>query len=151
MVSRREQIDYVLGLGASEVVVIAKGDPAVLPASSVDAVLDTVAGQLFPGLIGALRDGGVLSLVGAVGGGDVTFDAWNLIRPVTVTGYSSESLTGQDLRTAIAALGDGLRRASIRPPRFDVVPLQEAAEAHRRLAAGGTTGRLLLQPAGSSI
>ncbi len=43
--------------------------------------------------VAALRLGGTLSLVGAVGGSKVSFNAYHLLN-VTLTGYSSESLDG---------------------------------------------------------
>jgi NADPH2:quinone reductase len=146
LVSHAEQKDYVRSLGAQEVLVAPRDEAPQIPPASVDAVLDTVAGRVFPNAVAALRDGGILSLVGAVDGGDVSFDAWNLIRPVTLTGYSSENLTGDDLRVAIAGLATSLSSGAIRCPEYEIIPLHLAAEAHRRLEAGGVTGRVLLQP-----
>jgi NADPH2:quinone reductase len=147
LVSRPEQADYVRGLGATSVVIAREDEPPQIPPESVNAVFDTVGGKVFPIAVAALRAGGVLSLVGAVGGGDVAFDAWNLIRPVTLTGYSSETLTGPALREAVDALAAALRSGAIRPPQHEIVPLPQAADAHRRLEAGGVQGRILLQPA----
>jgi NADPH2:quinone reductase len=48
--------------------------------------------------------GGSLSLVGAAGVSDVRFDAFELILPVTLTGYSSETLNGEQSLAAITAL-----------------------------------------------
>ncbi|MHB8741003.1 MAG: quinone oxidoreductase family protein, partial [Coriobacteriia bacterium] len=75
-----------------------------LQPGTVDAVLDVVAGPLFPELVTALRHGGRYCLVGAVAGGDVCFDAWGLIGGITLTGYSSEDLEGEALREATDAL-----------------------------------------------
>ena len=50
-------------------------------------MLDAVAGALFEASVEALRPGAVLSLIGAVGGSRVAFDAYRLLE-VTLTGYS---------------------------------------------------------------
>jgi NADPH2:quinone reductase len=147
VISRNEHIDYVRSLGADKVIVISKNEPpSRLEPASVDGVLDTVGGDLFARCVEALRPGGTLSLVGAIAGGDVRFDAWQLIRPVTLTGYSSETLDGADLRVAVAALADWLTDGWIGAPAHTTVPLSEASRAHALLEAGGVAGRLLLIP-----
>jgi len=146
IVTRSEQAAYVHDLGADQVIVSAPGTPADLDAESVDGVLDAVGGPLFPACVNALRAGGALSLVGAVGGGDVQFDAWQLIRPVMLTGYSTEHLSGDDLRRSIDCLSDWLGRGVIKPPEYQVMGLAEAADAHALLERGGVKGRILLSP-----
>jgi NADPH2:quinone reductase len=145
VINHASQADYVRSLGADEVRV-AKSGGAALPAGSVDGILDAVAGPGFGKNVAALRSGGVLCLVGAVGGAAVAFDAWELIRPVTLTGYSSESLTGADLRSAISQLSVWLLTRKLRAPRARLMPLAQAAEAHRLMEAGGVQGRILLSP-----
>lgn len=147
VVSRPEQVDQVRALGAGRVIVSPKGGPPPrLEPASVDGVLDAVGGDLFGPCVEALRPGSVLSLVGAVASGRVRFDAWQLIRPVTLTGYSSEDLDGQTLRDAVAALAGWFVGGSIAPPARTTVPLAEASRAHALLEAGGVTGRVLLVP-----
>lgn len=117
-----------------------------MDAESVDGVLDAVGGELFTPLVAALRPGGTLSLVGAVGGSDVRFDAFELIRPVTLTGYSSETLNGEQLRAAITALANWMIHDRIKAPAYRTMPLAEAAHAHALMERRGFTGRLLLVP-----
>lgn len=126
--------------GAAEIV----DDVSAIPARSLNGVLDTVAGPLFEPLVGALADGGVLSLVGAVAGGRVSFDAWELARAVTLTGYGSEELDGPALRSATADIFALLRQGTLTPPRWRTMPLEDAAEAHRLLEEGAASGRILL-------
>jgi NADPH2:quinone reductase len=144
VVARTGQAQYVRALGAQDVVVAERGRPPALSPASVDAVLDSVGGPLFGPCVQALRDNGALVLVGAVGGGDVGFDAWHLIRPVTLTGYSSETLDGPALRAAVASLAGWLQARAIAVPEFTTIPLARAAHAHRLLEAGGLRGRVLL-------
>jgi NADPH2:quinone reductase len=146
IVTRSEQAAYVRDLGADQVIVSARGKPAAIDAESVDGVLDAVGGPLFSACVNALRAGGALSLVGAVGGGDVQFDAWQLIRPVVLTGYSTEHLSGDDLRRSIERLSDWLKRGAIKPPDYQVMGLADAADAHALLEGGGVKGRILLSP-----
>lgn len=144
--SRAEQSDYVRGLGADEIALATPDAPPGLKPESVDGVLDTVGSPLFESALRALRPGGVLSLVGAVGGGDVRLDLWDLIRPVTLTGYSSESLDGPALRRAVAALAGWVADGSIASPRYSMVALADAARAHALLESRGVSGRVLLIP-----
>jgi NADPH2:quinone reductase len=138
--ARAEQLHRI---GAAEVV----DDTSQLTTQSLHGVLDTVAGPLFEPLVGALIDTGVYSLVGAVGGGRVSFDVWELIRPVTLTGYSSEDLDGSSLRQAAADAFTLLQAGKLTPPPWQTIPLEHAADAHQLLERGGVTGRVLLVPA----
>jgi NADPH:quinone reductase len=146
VVLRPEQTDYVRSLGREEMIVSLRGGLPSLQPESVDGVLDAVGGNVFGTCVEALRPTGVLSLFGAVAGGDVRFDAWQLTCPVTLTGYSTESLDGRALRNAVTVLADWLATGSIKPPARATVPLAEAARAHDLLERGGVTGRVLLLP-----
>ncbi|MDB4946896.1 MAG: hypothetical protein JWP97_6430 [Labilithrix sp.] len=124
----------------AEVVPLARG---ALPArGSVDAVLDVVAGPLFPSLVAALRKGGRYCIVGAVSGGDVQLDAWSLLEDIVLTGYSSEDLDGAGLREATRALLD---IALPEVPRT-VMRLAEAGAAHALLESRAVKGRIVLVP-----
>ena len=144
LVARPEHADYVRALGADAVVVAPRGSVPALAPKSVDGVLESVGGAAFPACVAALRPGGTLSLVGAVGGGDVALDAWRLIEPLTLTGWSSESLDGATLRAAIARLAGWLQTGAIRAPERRTFALRDAAAAHRFLEQGGVRGRVLL-------
>lgn len=144
VVTRSEQVDYVRRLGARSVVVSPRDALPKLASASQDGVLDTVAGPLFGRCVAALAPDGVLCLVGAVGGAQVAFDAWSLIQPIRLTGYSTESLTGDDLREAVASLCEGILEGSVRAPDYQTFPLHRASDAHRLLETGGQQGRVLL-------
>jgi len=146
IITRPEQAGYVRSLGAQQTEVAPKDSALSLKAGIADGVLDVVGGNLFGSCVNALRDGGVLSLVGAMADGEVAFDAWNLIRPVTLTGYSSETLDGAGLRQAVAMLVACLSHRGMVAPEYQTVPMQNAAQAHEMLERGGFKGRLLLVP-----
>jgi NADPH2:quinone reductase len=151
LVARSSQAAYVEAQGAERVIVAPRGTTPQF-AGGYDGILDIVAGPIFGSCVTALADGGTLCLVGAVGGGAVGFDGWDLIRPVTLTGYSTETLDGPTLRRAVEMIGAGLLAGVLTPPRYEIVPLQNAADAHRKLDAGGHEGRILLaSPEGLSL
>ena len=112
---------------------------------TVHGVLDTVAGKSFGTYVTALRPAGVLSLVGAVGGSDASFDAYQLLQ-VTLTGYASDTLDGAALRRAIRSISGWVSRGVIRAPVRSVFPLGEAAAAHAKLEQHLAQGRVLLVP-----
>jgi NADPH2:quinone reductase len=131
-----EAASYLRGLGAADVV----HDASELRPASVDGVVDAIAGPAFEPALAALGDGGRYCVVGAMAGDRVAFSVWELLRALTVTGYSTEALDGSALR---AAIGDVLA-LRVRPPEYTTLPLARAADAHRMLEAGGVRGRVLL-------
>ncbi|HWO19868.1 MAG TPA: zinc-binding alcohol dehydrogenase family protein [Kofleriaceae bacterium] len=137
-----EAAAYLRGLGVAQIVT----DPAELGPRSVDAVLDSVVGPLLEPLIAALADGGRYCMVGAMAGDRAAFSAWELLRGLVITGYSSETLDGPALRAATAAIFERLLRGELLPPVYETLPLSQAAEAHRRIEARGVRGRVLLVP-----
>jgi NADPH:quinone reductase len=146
VISRREQEAYVRALGASAAIVPDEVASGALGEERLDGVLDTVGGSAFGTYVRALKPGGALSLVGAVGGGTVSFDAWHLLE-TTLTGYGSEALDGASLRDAMARICDWLGSGTLVPPARTLFPLAEAAAAHTALERHGISGRVLLVPA----
>lgn len=142
VVTRVEQIPYVLSRGAHEVWLTDQLQATRQP--RFQGVLDVVGGAPFSACIDALADGGVFSLVGAVGGGQVTFDAWNLIRPVTLTGYSTETLTGDDLQTAVNALTGWFADGYLNAPAYRTFSVAAAGEAHKAFETERSAGRIIL-------
>jgi NADPH2:quinone reductase len=137
--------DYVLGLGASEVVHLdACSLLDALGARSVDAVLETTGRRTFSDSVAVLRRGGRLCLVGALTGAELTLSAWDLIQELELTGYSSENLTGDGLRAAIGEIVDGVRDGRLLAPAIHRFALADAAAAHAAIEAGELAGRALL-------
>lgn len=148
VVSRPERVEYVRGLGADRIVVSAQADLAeALPARSADRVLDTVGGPLFGACVAALRPGGGVCSVGAVGGAQVGFGVDALQQPVTLTGYSSETLDGPGLRDAMTTICTLLALDELALPEITQLPLEGAAAAHTLLEEHRVQGRVLLIPA----
>jgi NADPH:quinone reductase len=133
--AKPEDRALVESFGASQVV--ERGEPmaaavrALYP-GGVDAVVD--AALLGPAILPAVRDGGQLLAVRAFAGESE--------RGITV----KQVLVGQHLHEGhrLAELA-GLVDAGVLTLRVaDVLPAEQAAEAHRRLEAGGVRGRLVL-------
>jgi NADPH2:quinone reductase len=143
LVRRSEGVATLRTLGAVHVCM----DDDDLAECQVDAVLETVAGTRLARHIKALRPGGTLCLVGAAGGGDASLDAWDLIKPVTLTGYSTERLDGNALQGAVAQLAQWHQEGRIPVPGAVTYPLARAAGAHLRMQLGDNDHRILLVPA----
>src|SRR5581483_11833533 len=123
VVSRAERAAYVRSLGAHAVHTAHAVESGALSEETVDGVLETVGSTVFAPCVNALRPGGTLSMIGAIGGGEVTFDAYRLLE-VTLTGYSSETLDGASLQAAMNDICDWLRQGRIQPPARTLFPLR---------------------------
>jgi NADPH:quinone reductase len=128
---------YVKGLGAEQVLPRTAADGLaavvrdVLP-GGVDAVFDAASGG--PAGIGAVRDGGVF--VAVTDPGTPAAERGVRVGKVGVTPDPAE----------LAELAEALAAGRLTTRVADVLPLDRAADAHRRLAAGGVRGKLVLVP-----
>lgn len=129
--------EYVAGLGAKEVLVrtpdldLAAAVRERYP-DGVDAAVD--AGSAGAAALGAVRDGG--RQVAITGQGMVPGE-----RGVTVE-FAGVGVS----RSALAALAEAFAAGRLQTRVADVLPLEQAAEAHRRAEAGGLQGKLVLTP-----
>lgn len=121
----------------AEVTGTGRGD--VLPSEAVDVALDLVGGPQTDAALAAVRAGGVL--VAIADGAEEQTHAQAALRRVRLL----EPLVEPDGRSLdeIAAL---LREGSLAVRVAETLPLEAAAEAHRRLEAGGVRGKLVLIP-----
>jgi NADPH2:quinone reductase len=139
--------EYLLGLGADEIVHLQLGELVKqLGPRSVDAVLETLGELTFNDSVVVLKPGGHLCLVGAASGERLTLSAWDLLQDLHLTGYSSENLTGDDLRADMEELYHWLTVGDIAPPFYQTYPLAEAAQVHHLMESGQLVGRALLVP-----
>lgn len=132
-----------------------KADEALVKELGADVVLrrgDDFAQRvrtIEPGGVDALADGSVQNekVIGAVkdGGGFATVRAWKgpsergiTIHPVWVREYRKEQAKLDQLRQLVERGAVTLRVAA-------TYPAEQAAEAHRRLEAGGTRGRFVIE------
>ncbi|MEU1802412.1 zinc-binding dehydrogenase [Streptomyces sp. NPDC019937] len=113
-----------------------------------DVAIDPVGGAARRTSLDALARGGRLIAMGnASGADDVPFSANELwFSGKGVLGFNLGALSGERpeavsgvLRQAVGAVLDGELRVDV----GEVLPLREAAEAHRRIESGRTTGKLV--------
>ena len=109
----------------------------------VDAVFENIADpDLFPKAFAALARNGRLVTAGAHGGGTVPLDVQRLyLNSITVIG-SVGRITAEDLALCLEAAAKGRHRVLI----DRILPLAEAAAAHRIVADRSGTGKVVLQP-----
>ena len=135
-----KDLDLVRSLGADVVLPRGEGFAAAVRERFPDGV-DGLADGSVQGaqVLPAVRDGGVVTTVRGYRGEDADTELARGVRvlPVMVRDYGQETAALDRLRQQAEAGQVTLRVA-------DVLPAAEAAEAHRRLEAGGVRGRLVL-------
>lgn len=128
--------DFVGSLGADECV-----DYETVPlqdsASGIDVVLDFVGGDASRAALATLRDGGLL--ISVPGGPDEGTVAEAEGRGIRATGILVEP-DGHSLGEVAALVAAGRLKVHV----HRALPLEEAAEAHRLLEAGGVRGKIVL-------
>ncbi|TIW86981.1 MAG: NAD(P)H-quinone oxidoreductase, partial [Mesorhizobium sp.] len=118
--------------------------------TGVDAVIDFVGGDYLAKNLRSLRPGGVLVQVGILSGQNDAVIPLNLVlhNHLRLVGTVMKSRTAAEKRAMVqrfAALALPLFAAGRLRPLIDhVFPLAEAADAHRRVEAGGGFGKIVL-------
>jgi NADPH2:quinone reductase len=139
--TRPDKFGFMTLAGAHQVV--STRDPGWAEAlAPLDGVFDLVGRATFAASVHALAPGGRLVFVGGTSGGELALSGWDLMRPVTVTGYSTETLTAAELQAAM----DELAGARVRCLAVAEFPLAEAHRAHQALESGALSGRVVLRP-----
>jgi NADPH:quinone reductase-like Zn-dependent oxidoreductase len=107
----------------------APGDLAAALPDGVDAVLDAASG---PAAIAAVRDGGVFVAVTAPA------------KPAPERGIRVDSVFASPDPAQLAELARALAAGRLTARVAAAYPLARAADAHRRAAAGGLRGKVVL-------
>jgi NADPH:quinone reductase-like Zn-dependent oxidoreductase len=135
-------------LGATHV--LDRGGSGPDAPSEFDVVLDVVGGADVPAFIDRLASNGRMVVVGAVGGFPPSDFGMRLVQ-----GFQrSRSFATFSLDSVPTATRDRVRaeqfaaatHGALHPVVDGVLPLDQAAEAHRRMDAGGVFGRIVLIP-----
>jgi putative PIG3 family NAD(P)H quinone oxidoreductase len=122
----------------------------VQEAGGVDAVLDAIGAPTFAGNLACLRPGGRLLLIGLSGGARGEVDLTPVltkglqVRGSTLRGQSA-SAKGKLVAAFQARFGEALSRGRLRPVIHAVLPLAEAARAHRLVQASQHFGKVVLR------
>ena len=107
--------------------------------AGVDCVLEIAGGPTFPSSVRSIRPGGRMVIIGTVQPGNWPFNpALSILKELDFIGSAHATLN--DLRTVIRLVAEG----KITPEIGRVMPMREAAEAHRAMEAKETTGRVVL-------
>ena len=127
-------VQIAAALGAS-VVATSRGEPA--PEGEVDVALDLVGGRQTDVALRAVRTGGVLLAIADGASGETKAQAERVGVRVL------EPLVEPDGR-GLDRIVELVARGAVQPHLDSVLPLDRAADAHRRLEAGGVRSKVVL-------
>ncbi|KAF9739098.1 hypothetical protein PMIN02_003985 [Paraphaeosphaeria minitans] len=130
----------MLGVGADHVVARDEDLVSKLGKSSVDVVLDLVAGSSFSSLLDVLKQGGRYAVSGAIAGPLVELD----VRTLYLKDLSLLGCTFQE-DGVFANLISYIERGEIRPHVSKVYPLKEIGPAQEHFGSKKTFGKLVLE------
>ncbi len=116
----------------------------------VEVVLDAIGGAYLESNLRSLAVGGRLVVIGLTGGARAEIDlAQLMLRRLTVIGSTLRARPAEEkariVRGFMDRFGEALAAGRLRPVVEAVLPLAQAAEAHRRMTAGGHFGKLILE------
>ncbi|MBO2447028.1 NADP-dependent oxidoreductase [Actinomadura barringtoniae] len=134
--AREAKHDFLRGLGADEVVDYSRADFAEV-VSDVDVVVDGIGGEYGPRSLRTLREGGIVVSLASPAEkalGEVAREAGRRATFMVVEADQA------GMRAVADLAADGRLRAQI----DTVLPLEEVAKAHEIVAAGRTTGKVVL-------
>jgi putative PIG3 family NAD(P)H quinone oxidoreductase len=118
-----------------------------------DVILDVVGAKYLSRNVSALAAEGSLAIIGMQGGTRAELDLGALMAKrgaIIATGLRTRPTIGPGSKAEIVAavrssLWPLIEAGTVRPVIDDVLPLADAAEAHRRIAQGGHFGKMVLQ------
>jgi len=133
--------------GADEVIVTRRGVDfsgevrRLTGGAGVDVAIDNVGGPVFESVRRSIADDGRIVLVGQVTGDFISINPAQLfLRNISILSAKGVS------RAQLAVAFELVARGRIKPVIEDVWRLEDAADAHRRVEAGLSNGRLVLSP-----
>jgi putative PIG3 family NAD(P)H quinone oxidoreductase len=148
-----EKCSFCLGLGA-DLAINYRGDWGAELAQwaqphGIDAILDMIGGDYFPMHIDLLATGGRLVHIATTHGAKVTVDLRSIMmKRLLVTGSTLRPRTVEEK----SALARGVEQqvwplfanGQIHPVVDSTFPLEQAAEAHRKMESGHHSGKIIL-------
>lgn len=147
-----ERVEHAMELGADHGVDYRREDLTarvreITGGRGADVVFENIADPvLFPAAFLSLGRNGRLVTAGAHGGGTVQLDVSHLyLNRITITGSTHHR--PEDVEASLLAAADGLYRVTI----DQVLPLEEAAEAHRIVAGRSGLGKVMLVPSHNPV
>jgi len=118
----------------------------------VDVVLDSIGARYLASNLAALAVDGRLVIIGLMGGGHGEIDlAGLLVRRQRVIGSALRTRSVAEKAAIVSAFvakfGGAIEAGRVRPVIYRVLPLEEAAEAHRIMKASEHFGKIVLRVA----
>ncbi|MDB5418804.1 MAG: NAD(P)H-quinone oxidoreductase [Phenylobacterium sp.] len=115
----------------------------------VDVVLDMVGGDYFAKELDALKTGGRIVFIAALGGGEISFPIFRLMQKRAVVTGSTLRPRDADEKARLAAevervVWPWIEAGKVKPVVDATFPLAEAAKAHAHLEAGAHLGKVVL-------
>jgi NADPH:quinone reductase-like Zn-dependent oxidoreductase len=141
-----EKLAKARDLGAEEVIDYREEDFArrvreITSKRGVDVVIDSVGVDTWQGSLKCLAKGGRFVFCGATSGWDVQTDLRRVFfKGISILGSTMGSQG--EMREAVRHLSAG----RLKPVLAEVLPLEEAGEAHRRLEGREVFGKIVLEP-----
>jgi len=158
LVSSEEKANFVTEMGIDHWVNYRREDVPkrvmeLTGGKGADLILDHVGGAGFGKNFDMLAPAGQVIWFGNLGGelpaGLGAVINRHFMRNVGLRSFQLGSMAGADpmlVYGVLMALLELLREGKIRPHIHEIVPLEEAARAHRLLESGGVMGKVLLEP-----
>lgn len=115
----------------------------------VDVVLDMVAGDYFPKELDALKTGGRIVFIAALGGGEISFPVFRLMQKRAVITGSTLRPRDADEKARLAAevervVWPWIEEGKVKPVVDATFPLTQADKAHAHLESGAHVGKVVL-------
>ncbi len=150
--SSAERGDLLRKLGATHVLDRA-GEAAEDAPAGYDVIIDIVAGADLPSFFTRLNPNGRMVVVGAVAGMPPADFGVEMIkgfrRSMSFATFSADTVPAPDQHAATVELFDAATRGELSAVVHDVLPLEQAALAHRKMDGGEVFGRIVLTPPGN--
>jgi NADPH2:quinone reductase len=142
-----------LALGADVAVDVTAEDFAEVAKreGGVDVVLDMVAGDYVPKNLDALKTGGRIVFIAALGGAQLNLPVFAIMMKRAVITGSTLRPRSADEKARLAAeiervVWPWITAGKVKPQIDATFPLEEAAAAHAHLEAGAHVGKVILLP-----
>ncbi|MBP0461523.1 zinc-binding dehydrogenase [Streptomyces bomunensis] len=147
--AKRRQL---LDAGADEVIATAEEDVPARVRELTDGVgarviFDPVGGTALADLVTAAAQGAIVVLYGVLDRTPTPLNVDELLfKHLTIRGLRLFEITADDQRRAeaVAFVTDGLAKGELTPTVDKTFPLEDIAEAHRYLEAGGQVGKIVV-------
>lgn len=119
-------------------------------AEAYDVIIDVVAGPHLPSFFARLAPNGRMVTVGVVGGPPPADFGMAMIaafqKSMSFATFSTDTIARPDRQAVRAAQFAAASRGDLRSVVHELLPLEQAAAAHRKMDAGAVFGRIVLTP-----